>query len=503
MPRWIHSRAEHLLAKNPDMSKSQAFAIATQQSHAAGKTPKGYGTAEGKSVAKEKFDKPKKEYEKTPNPGSLDSPKLKSAGVGSAVGSVLKQVPGLKGGTLPFLSRMRDLTKNVSTYTGFATKTGAAQDDSSGIGIGGALGLGSGAYTGGQLLTAVAGEGALSALEQERRLKGNSKTFQELQRVSPVPVVQQHGEPEHYAGRAATWVKDKGGIKAPKVPHIVMPTGAPSAGLLAHEVGHAKIDQHLLGRVLQSPLTGVLGKSALPGFLAGGLAGRYSDDSNKGALLSAGIPAAATIPMLAAEGGASISGIRDMKRIGASPEQLATAKKLLSRAFLTYAGVPLTAAGVGLGTYGVSRYLSRNKRKAQQVKTSSAYRAFFDELCKQAGYLHDKVGDPKKRVLSSSPPNAEFQVKQAFTESQYGPGTTGSRPDPEYVSGMPPFRVPSLKTAGPSSEKKKQAAVVSPLSQLRKAQRVGASKLMDKGPSIAQQAKPIGFGTPSPSAIKQ
>jgi hypothetical protein len=34
MPAWIHNRAEHLLAKNPKMNKSQAFAIATKQSKA-------------------------------------------------------------------------------------------------------------------------------------------------------------------------------------------------------------------------------------------------------------------------------------------------------------------------------------------------------------------------------------------------------------------------------------------------------------------------------------
>lgn len=76
MPQWIHSRAEHLLAKNPSMSKSTAFAIATQQSHKVGKTPKGYGTAEGKREAKAKYDKPKKEYTKASNPGDLETPKL-------------------------------------------------------------------------------------------------------------------------------------------------------------------------------------------------------------------------------------------------------------------------------------------------------------------------------------------------------------------------------------------------------------------------------------------
>lgn len=37
------------------MDKSQAFAIATQQSHALGKSPKKYGTTEGRSVAKKKY----------------------------------------------------------------------------------------------------------------------------------------------------------------------------------------------------------------------------------------------------------------------------------------------------------------------------------------------------------------------------------------------------------------------------------------------------------------
>lgn len=58
MPQWIHDRAKRLQEKNPDMPESKAWAIATQQSHALGKSPKGYGTAEGKRVAKKKYDTP-------------------------------------------------------------------------------------------------------------------------------------------------------------------------------------------------------------------------------------------------------------------------------------------------------------------------------------------------------------------------------------------------------------------------------------------------------------
>jgi len=58
MPQWIHDRAQHLMAKNPDMPESQAWAVATQQSHALGKTPKSYGTSEGRRRAKAKYDTP-------------------------------------------------------------------------------------------------------------------------------------------------------------------------------------------------------------------------------------------------------------------------------------------------------------------------------------------------------------------------------------------------------------------------------------------------------------
>jgi hypothetical protein len=69
MPQWIHDRAKHIRAKNPDMPESQSWAIATQQAHATGKSPKGYGTAEGKREAKQKYDEPKSEYKKTADPG--------------------------------------------------------------------------------------------------------------------------------------------------------------------------------------------------------------------------------------------------------------------------------------------------------------------------------------------------------------------------------------------------------------------------------------------------
>ncbi len=56
MPAWIHERAKHILAKNKDATKQMAFALATQQAHALGKSPKGYGTEEGREKAKAKYE---------------------------------------------------------------------------------------------------------------------------------------------------------------------------------------------------------------------------------------------------------------------------------------------------------------------------------------------------------------------------------------------------------------------------------------------------------------
>lgn len=70
MPQWIHDRARHIQAKNPGMKESTSFAIATQQAHAVGKSPEGYGTPEGKREAKAKYDTPKDD-KKTADPGGV------------------------------------------------------------------------------------------------------------------------------------------------------------------------------------------------------------------------------------------------------------------------------------------------------------------------------------------------------------------------------------------------------------------------------------------------
>jgi hypothetical protein len=72
MPKWMHERADHIQAKNPDMPKSEAFAIATQQMHSLGKSPKGYGTAEGRATAKKKYKTPEDDAKTAMLEGFLD-----------------------------------------------------------------------------------------------------------------------------------------------------------------------------------------------------------------------------------------------------------------------------------------------------------------------------------------------------------------------------------------------------------------------------------------------
>jgi len=77
MPAWIHDRAMKLKKQMedtypPEKAKQVAFAVATQQAHKTGKSPKTFGTSEGRAEAKAKFDKPKSEYKKTASAITFD-----------------------------------------------------------------------------------------------------------------------------------------------------------------------------------------------------------------------------------------------------------------------------------------------------------------------------------------------------------------------------------------------------------------------------------------------
>lgn len=80
--KWVHDRAHRIMSEGkttekygPERGKQVAYAIATQQAHKLGKTPKkkgGYGTPTGRRVAKAKFDQPRKVYQKTASGAGQD-----------------------------------------------------------------------------------------------------------------------------------------------------------------------------------------------------------------------------------------------------------------------------------------------------------------------------------------------------------------------------------------------------------------------------------------------
>ena len=63
--RWIHDRAHRIMQDSPETPKSVAYAVATQQAHKVGKSPKGFRTPSGVATAKQKMRGPMKEYQKT------------------------------------------------------------------------------------------------------------------------------------------------------------------------------------------------------------------------------------------------------------------------------------------------------------------------------------------------------------------------------------------------------------------------------------------------------
>ena len=112
------------------MPKSESFAIATQQAHAAGKTPKSFGTPMGKHIAKKKYDEPKSAYKKTADPGNIAktsgvrlavlagfSDELQKIAAATTVSDVTKAIkpPGLKPPKLTSKPVVREPDPPVST----------------------------------------------------------------------------------------------------------------------------------------------------------------------------------------------------------------------------------------------------------------------------------------------------------------------------------------------------------------------------------------------------
>lgn len=99
--KWVYQRAKSLMPEmeeqyGSDKGERVAFAVATQMGHRLKKTPKpkgGYGTPTGRRIAKRKFDRPMKEYQKTAMWSAYFDEALKLAGVAKALTTWARGAP--------------------------------------------------------------------------------------------------------------------------------------------------------------------------------------------------------------------------------------------------------------------------------------------------------------------------------------------------------------------------------------------------------------------------
>lgn len=114
---------------------------------------------------------------------------------------------------------------------------------------------------------------------------------------------------------------------------------------LAHEIGHAKNHQTIWGKFIQS-IPAKLAYELSP--LAGGIAGIALARGKKWPLI---IPVAAVAPVLLAEALATNTGHKVLKKVKASPEEIAKYRANLRSSFATYLQTPVAAAAVGTLTH--------------------------------------------------------------------------------------------------------------------------------------------------------
>lgn len=148
----------------------------------------------------------------------------------------------------------------------------------------------------------------------------------------------------------------------PKNKSLIFGPKSLDPAIMSHELGHREINKSTWGKLLQNPVTTGLGMaSPLIGMGAGYASGAASDDPTV-KRLGIAAPLLAAAPMLAYEGLASIKGLRNLKRIGASPAQMAEARSKLLGAFGTYA----THAGTGVGGALVGQAIGEHHRRAKK-----------------------------------------------------------------------------------------------------------------------------------------
>ena len=169
-------------------------------------------------------------------------------------------------------------------------------------------------------------------------IKRKVELWSRLKSSTDVPIHEEHGDANEYGGGFYDTTTKSIGVGAGR-----------DHESLAHELGHADLDQGLLGKVIQHRLLhGLFPLTPIAGALGGML---LSKGKNWGALL----PIATAAPTLLAEWLATRKGARRLEEVGATPEEMAAYRKNLGDSFATYHGViPETLLAGGAG-YAVGR----------------------------------------------------------------------------------------------------------------------------------------------------
>jgi hypothetical protein len=112
--------------------------------------------------------------------------------------------------------------------------------------------------------------------------------------------------------------------------------------VLAHEVGHAHVDQHILGKMIQSRIARLA--FGLSGTLAGIGASILMAKGKKWGLL---LPAAIAAPTIVSEALATRKGRQVLEELGVTKTQMAKYKKTTGEGLGTYLTVPLMGTLLG------------------------------------------------------------------------------------------------------------------------------------------------------------
>ena len=153
--------------------------------------------------------------------------------------------------------------------------------------------------------------------------------------------------------------------------------GDESATLLSHELGHSQYLQpkrsksilgkaahrlHEISQVASNSKFGTIG-SAINGVHSGLKEERNKSEGKKTSAWTKAkaslVPAALAAPMLIAEGKASLNGLKNMKKLGASKELLKNSKKTLGSTWSTYAGLGMKNVITGEGSRWVGKGLGK------------------------------------------------------------------------------------------------------------------------------------------------